>query len=169
MEQVKAVIASLKPVHWVIVAVAFLGGCTILGIVGGLSDPAAVSESEEVSERVKNKVASAEPSFEGFESVKDWQKVWCGGGSGAENYAHKRVEALGMERRGILGGVETGWLDRVAKEDGRITRSDFPLAYVVVAESYRKNVAGERDKVRFAFRFSFTCTELSAAHSTITR
>ena len=134
-----------------------------------MEEPEEVTGAAEVSDRVKDKVASAEPSFEGFESVKDWQKVWCGNGSGAENYAHTRVEAMGMGRRGVLGGVETGWLDRAAKEDGRITQSDFPLVYVVVAESYQKNSAGERDKMRLAFRFSFTCREIGTGYSTITR
>ena len=34
----RAVLSSFKPVHWVIIAVAFLGSCTVCGVVGLLSD-----------------------------------------------------------------------------------------------------------------------------------
>ena len=56
----KSVISSLKPVHWVIIAVAFLGSCTVCGVVGLLVEEP-TTESVVVSSPAES-VAEVEPT-----------------------------------------------------------------------------------------------------------
>ncbi|MYC29707.1 MAG: hypothetical protein F4X65_06415 [Chloroflexi bacterium] len=182
------VIASFKPVHWVIIAVAFMGSCTVCGVTAmvlsestEMVEPSVIVtpepvpvEGETVAEPTNTPRPTATrsptntPAPDGFKDVKEWQEERCGDRNYVEDSVDEFLESLGFYSRS-LGRVLTGWIgEDTALEDGRITNADFPLAYVITAQSYNDNAYGEKDRVRFVVRYDYACNVVDSTATEVT-
>lgn len=152
----------MKPVYWLILGLAIIGGCTAIGVASLFVDADTTNEAE-TSELVSNSDSEeAEPTStpkptntpkpENFKKAKDWEEAKCGKKDFAEDLVKAYIEARNYSYDG-RSHIRAGWTQR----DKEFNRGDFPRYYTYPVHSKNKNAAGRRHLAQYTVVFNYQC------------
>ncbi len=148
----------MKPVYWLILGIALIGGCTVFGVASLFVEEPEVTEivSDESPEAAAETPTptpkpTKTPEPEGFKSMDDWAKEKCGDKNAVRDQIREALLASPLEKHDHS-GVREGWL-----APDKAKKSDFPKRFRTPIRTEQKNQFGVRELGIMFSDYNYEC------------